>query len=44
VLVVMGDKPDVSVNGSVMTVTLAPAKGFAGRPSSDRIVKAALKR
>jgi hypothetical protein len=44
VLFVMGDKPNVSVSGSVMTVTLAPAKGFAGRPSSDRIVKAALKR
>lgn len=38
-----GSRPDVSVNGSVMTITLAPAKGFAGRPSSDRIIKAALK-
>lgn len=41
---VTGDKPDVVVNGGVMTITLAPAKGFAGRPSSDRLVKAALKR
>jgi len=26
-----------------MTITLAPTKGFAGRPSSDRIAKVALK-
>ena len=44
VLFVMGEKADVAVNGAVMTVTLAPAKGFAGRPSSDRMIKAALKR
>lgn len=44
VLFVMGDKPDVIVKGQIMTVTLAPAKGFAGRPSSDRMIKAALKR
>jgi hypothetical protein len=38
----MGGKPDVSVSGPVMQVTVAPARGFAGRPSSDRVVKAAL--
>jgi hypothetical protein len=38
----MGVKPDVSVAGPVMQVTVAPAKGFAGRPSSERVVKAAL--
>jgi len=43
VLFLTGDKPDVSVSGATMTVTLAPAKGIAGRPSSDRLVKAALK-
>lgn len=38
-----GTKPDVSINGSVMTITLTPSKGFAGRPSSNRIMKACLK-
>lgn len=41
---VAGAKPDVSINGAVMTITLTPAKGFAGRPSSDRIAKAAPKK
>lgn len=41
---VAGAKPDVSVSGAVMTVTVTPAKGFAGRPSSDRIIRTALKR
>jgi hypothetical protein len=40
---ITGPKPDVSVNGAVMTITVTPGKGFAGRPSSDRMVKAALK-
>jgi hypothetical protein len=40
---VTGAKPDVSVNGPVMTITVTVGKGFAGRPSSDRVVKAALK-
>jgi hypothetical protein len=40
---VMGPKPDVSVNGPLLTITVTPGKGFAGRPSSDRVVKAALK-
>lgn len=38
-----GSKPDVSISGSVMTITLAPNKGFAGRPSSNRIMKICLK-
>jgi hypothetical protein len=41
---VVGQKPDVSVNGSVITITLVPAKGFAGRPSSDRIIRASPKK
>ena len=44
VLFVVGAKPDVSFNGSVLTITLTPGRGYAGRPSSNRIVKAALKR
>jgi hypothetical protein len=39
-----GPRPDVSVTGSVMTITLAPGKGFAGRPSSSLIMKTCLKR
>jgi hypothetical protein len=42
VLFVLGAKVNVAVNGPVMQVTLTPGKGFAGRPSSDRIVKVAL--
>ncbi len=38
-----GTKPDVSISGSVMTITISPGKGFAGRPSSDRIMKVCLK-
>jgi hypothetical protein len=41
---VMGARPDVGVYGQTMVVTVAPAKGFAGRPSSDRMLKAALRR
>ena len=40
---IAGSKPDVTFNGPVMTITLVPTKGFAGRPSSDRIAKVALK-
>ncbi|HEY4031656.1 MAG TPA: DUF4908 domain-containing protein [Caulobacteraceae bacterium] len=40
----IGPRPDVSLNGSTMIVTLTPAKGFAGRPSSNRIMKTCLKR
>jgi hypothetical protein len=39
----MGAKPDVSISGSVMTITLTPSKGFAGRPSSSRIMKVCLR-
>jgi hypothetical protein len=44
VLFVVGAKPDVSFNGSVLTITLTPGKGYAGRPSSSRIMKTCLKR
>jgi hypothetical protein len=40
---IVGAKPDVSFNGSVLTITLRPGKGYAGRPSSSRIIKAALR-
>ena len=39
-----GAKPDVGFNGAVLTITVAPSKGYAGRPSSDRITKTALKK
>lgn len=41
---VAGQKPDVTINGAVLVVTLVPTKGFAGRPSSDRIIKAVPKK
>jgi hypothetical protein len=41
---VAGQKPDVSVKGAMLMITLVPAKGFAGRPSSDRIIKAVPKK
>jgi hypothetical protein len=40
----LGAKPDVSVSGPVMQITVAPGQGFAGRPSSDRLLRAALHR
>ena len=40
---VLGAKPDVSFNGSVLTITLTPTKGYAGRPSSDRIISVCTK-
>ncbi len=39
-----GAKPDVSINGQVMLITVTPDKGYGGRPSSDKLVKAALGR
>ena len=39
-----GAKPDVSVKGAVMLITVNPSKGYSGRPSSDRLVRAALGR
>jgi hypothetical protein len=39
-----GAKPDVSVKGPVMLITVNPGKGYSGRPSSDRVVRAALGR
>jgi hypothetical protein len=44
VLFVVGAKPDVGFNGSVLTITLTPGKGYAGRPSSSRIMKTCLKK
>jgi hypothetical protein len=44
VLFVTGAKPDATFSGSVLTITLTPGKGYAGRPSSNRIIKQALKR
>ena len=44
VLFITGAKPDVGFSGSVLTITLTPGRGYAGRPSSNRIIKAALKR
>jgi hypothetical protein len=41
---IAGQKPDVTVKGSMLMITLVPAKGFAGRPSSDRIIKAVPKK
>ncbi len=41
---IVGPRPDVVIAGPVMTVTVTPGKGFAGRPSSDRLAKAALRR
>jgi len=41
---VQGGKPDVSVHGQVMQITVVPDKGYGGRPSSDRVVRAALGR
>jgi hypothetical protein len=43
VLFITGPRPDVGFDGSVLTVTLRPGKGYAGRPSSSRIIKAALR-
>jgi hypothetical protein len=41
---IVGAKPNVGLNGSVLMITLTPGKGYAGRPSSNRIVKTALKK
>lgn len=38
-----GAKPEVSINGPVMQITVTAGRGFAGRPSSDRLLHAALK-
>jgi hypothetical protein len=36
-----GRRPDVRVSGGMMQITVTPALGLAGRPSSERIVAAA---
>jgi hypothetical protein len=42
VIFLPGAKADVSIMGPVMQIIIAPGRGFAGRPSSDRLVHAAL--
>ena len=42
VIFLPGPKPDVTVNGPVMQITVTPSKGYGGRPSSERVVRAAL--
>ncbi|HEY9235685.1 MAG TPA: DUF4908 domain-containing protein, partial [Phenylobacterium sp.] len=41
VKLVEGRKPSAQVLGNEMRITVAPADGLAGRPSSDRIMQAA---
>ena len=41
---IVGAKPDVGFNGSVLTIILTPGRGYAGRPSSSRIIKTCLKK
>ena len=36
-----GKKAQASLKGGVLSITVAPAQGLAGRPSSDRIIKVA---
>jgi len=36
-----GAKPQASLKGGVLSITVAPERGLAGRPSSDRIIKVA---
>jgi len=40
---VAGPAADVQVSGGVMTIVIAPSKGFAGRPSSGRVIKSVLR-
>jgi hypothetical protein len=39
-----GAKPEAIMIGPVMQITVTPGKGYGGRPSSDKVVKAALGR
>ena len=41
---VAGRKPEATVRHGVMRITVAPVDGLAGRPSSDRIMAAAITR
>ena len=41
VIIAQGSRPEVSLQKGVLTVTIVPAHGVAGRPSSHRIEKAA---
>ncbi len=40
VALTVGAKPGVGVRGGILSITIVPAQGFAGRPSSARIVRA----
>jgi hypothetical protein len=40
VQLVEGKKPSVTLKGGVLWIAVTPSEGFAGRPSSDRIIKA----
>lgn len=44
VLLVEGRRPAAEIEDEVLTITVAPAQGLAGRPSSERIVKVAAER
>jgi hypothetical protein len=41
---IQGPGPDVAVNGPILQITVAPALGIAGRPSSKRIFTALFRR
>lgn len=41
VLLVEGRKSSAEIDDEVLTITVAPAQGLAGRPSSERIIKTA---
>lgn len=40
VLFVEGKKPSVGLSGGVLRIVVAPSQGLAGRPSSDKVIKA----
>lgn len=40
VALIPGPRPGVGVHAGVVTITVAPAQGIAGRPSSERILRA----
>lgn len=40
IVLVPGDHPEVKIKGEVIDIMVAPARGPAGRPSSERIVAA----
>lgn len=40
VLFVEGRKPTVNFSGGTLRIVVAPSQGLAGRPSSEKVVKA----